>query len=208
MHLAAKYGHTRAVALLSKLGEKRKKDVTHAWDAKAFDAEASSMLRAASFSKTGLAFPDDFYATKNFTARELAIMFGHRESALAFPRYRGHEMQIAFSCACLTGDLELVQEFWRLQNGFWERAGLKSLAEYTYLPLPLAMISGNIEIVSLLLKEEFQGKFGWSADWAARSGSVPILKLMASLGANLASTHSVSLWDQRTALSHAIEYDR
>jgi hypothetical protein len=46
---------------------------------------------------------------KLFTPRELAVIFGHRDAAMAFPNFRNEKLGSSFSCACLMGDMRFVE---------------------------------------------------------------------------------------------------
>jgi hypothetical protein len=78
-HLAGKYGNAAVVKMLSEYADTRVAKQNYWRFIKIHDYEASARLQDTNAKTTGA------FETKLFTPRELAVIFGHRDAAMAFP---------------------------------------------------------------------------------------------------------------------------
>jgi ankyrin repeat protein len=103
LHLAARYGHIAAVKQITEISG-------HDWNRERATApQAIRKLKAAMGSRFNQQFAN-FFARKTFTARELAVIYGHVDTALSFPSGKNDDIRHALSCACMLGDVHMVEE--------------------------------------------------------------------------------------------------
>jgi len=214
LHLAARYGHASAVLLITR---------TSSHDGSGERATFPQATRKLQVS-TGKAFGQQlakFFARKTFSARELAVIFGHGTTALAFPNRKSDYHQ-AFSCASMLGDAQLVEALWdhHMQLRWHQRHG--SLGEvvrwFPAPPLHLAVMSGSPATVAFLLEQGMDPNdqssrsisrwmtdafpaYSAAAHYAAILGSTRLLLILKQRGADLAALDHRS----RTPLSYAVE---
>lgn len=201
VHLAARNGHTTAVKQLLKIPG-------HDWNRqRAVDQQASDMIKMAIGNKFAREL-ETFFRRKTFTAQELAIIYGHVDTVLAFHVEPGSDMLHALSCACMLGNLQIVDAIlYHLQNrqNYQKPESLYRQARwFPAPPLHLAVMSGNQATVALLLNQDIDSRkqaksqstyylFGYltgayppysaPAHYAATVGSLEILFLLERRGA-------------------------
>ena len=219
LHLAARYGHTDAVKLITKIP-------SHDWHRETATApQAIRKLKTAT--GNGTRFDRrfaDFFARKTFTARELAIMYRHVDTALSFPSTSNDDIRDALSCACMLGDVQMVEEIVDHYNNRWNFQRHSSIQSrvrwFPAPPLHLAVTSGDRATVVFFLergwkanRQSWRSIFNWSTDssplysspahYAAMNGSTALLEALWRRGADadLTSLDHRS----RTPLSYAVE---
>ncbi|KAE9362574.1 ankyrin [Stipitochalara longipes BDJ] len=157
---------------------------------------------------------------KTFTARELAVMYNHIDTALAFPAKVKDDILDALSCACILGDVKLVEKIWKShqRHSFYARHSQvkEAVRWFPVPPLHLAVISGSQATVNFLLEQGFLeaksqssgGKLtdGWPpysspVHYAAAVGSIELLLALKQKGAEMTTLDHKS----RTPLSYAVE---
>lgn len=118
LHLAASYGRTAAVKQITRIPG-------HDWKREgAIAPEAIKKIQASMSNKSGQKL-EAFSARKTFSARELAVIYGHVKTALAFPSRHDDDLFHAVSCACMLGDVHAVEVLWNHHNEtrwFFEKA--------------------------------------------------------------------------------------
>ncbi|KAI4160143.1 MAG: hypothetical protein LQ342_006001 [Letrouitia transgressa] len=155
VHLAARNGHTTAVKQLLKIPG-------HDWNRqRAVDQQASDMIKMAIGNKFAREL-ETFFRRKTFTAQELAIIYGHVDTVLAFHVEPGSDMLHALSCACMLGNLQIVDAIlYHLQNrqNYQKPESLYRQARwFPAPPLHLAVMSGNQATVALLLNQDIDSR--------------------------------------------------
>jgi hypothetical protein len=109
LHLAASYGRTAAVKQITRIPG-------HDWKREgAIAPEAIKKIQASMSNKSGQKL-EAFSARKTFSARELAVIYGHVKTALAFPSGHDDDHFHAVSCACMLGDVHAVEVLWNHHN--------------------------------------------------------------------------------------------
>ena len=214
LHLAARYGHTAAVLQITQTSTH---DVIR--DRATF-SQATRKLQ----DSVGMALGQhlaNFLARKTFSARELAVIFGHGGTALAFPDSQADYLQ-AFSCASMLGDAQLVETLWNHHNQLlWQQkhGSLgKAVRWFPAPPLHLAVMSGDRATVAFLLEQgldpndqssrsisrlmtEAFPAYSSTAHYAAMRGSTELLLKLKQRHADLTALDHQS----RTPLSYAVE---
>ncbi|KAI4264305.1 MAG: hypothetical protein L6R42_000580 [Xanthoria sp. 1 TBL-2021] len=213
LHLAAKHGHTAAVRQILKLSG-------HDWDKeRAKDQQAIEKIKTSTQSRYDKQF-ETFLQRKTFTARELAVIYGHTNTLLAFQSHsRGNTLH-AFSCACMIGDFDMVETLWKNITRFRHPSvsGGSQVRWFPAPPLHLAVMSGSRATVAFLLERGLQANaqstnyvsgfsteayppYSSPAHYAAAVGSAEILVALERRRADLtALDHRL-----RTPLSYAVE---
>jgi len=217
LHLAARHGHIAAVKQIAEISG-------HDWSSeRAKDLGAIRKIKASMGNRFDQRFAS-FFKEKKFTARELAIIYGHVDTALSFPSRRNDDIRHALSCACMLGDVHMVEEIWNhhKDRGYFQRhSSLESRVRwFPAPPLHLAVMSGNRPTVAFLLERGWKANsqssrsiFGWFTDaslrysspahYAAIVGSKELLNDLRRRGANADLTALDHL--SRTPLSYAVE---
>ena len=99
----------------------------HNWNReRAVDPQAIQDIKRAIGNKFDKQF-ETFYERKTFTARELAIIYGHPNTALAFHSESEGDILHALSCACMLGDVEMVETIWDHLKNRWYHQKPKQL---------------------------------------------------------------------------------
>ena len=159
LHLAAWSGHTAAVRQILKLSG-------HDWGReRAVAPHVIQNIQAALGNKFDQQF-EIFFAEKTFTARELAVINDHVDTALAFDRDSTNDIVNALACACMLRDVHMVETIWKNYEswprfqGYGRYLGNKNLdSQIRWFPAPLlhlAVMSGNGATVAFLLEEGLQ----------------------------------------------------
>ncbi|KAH9209267.1 ankyrin repeat-containing domain protein, partial [Leptodontidium sp. 2 PMI_412] len=211
LHLAAENGNTGAVKLITGLSG-------HVWHKeRAASPSAIEKIKEAMDHKFDRHL-QDFFDRKTFTARELAVINGHQATALAFPMSSDDDLLHAFSCACMLGDMEMVETLWHHNEKKrpWEHQHSSPEKHIRWFPAPpfhLAVMSGNRATVAFLLEKGFkattESRKTWKAyppysspaHYAAIVGDAQLLKMLERKGADLTAMNAV----HRTPLSYAVE---
>ena len=215
LHLAARHGRTSAVRQFLQLSG-------HDWNhERAWYPEATEKLKAATGNKLDKQL-EEFFHRKTFTARELAVVYGYKDTAFAFRVGSGGDILCALSCACIMGDADMVKAILReLENRWFFSETVPPHGQARWFPAPplhLATMSGDRATVNRLLESKAKvndqstnfwrrtfndGYPAYSAavHYAAVVGSKEILFDLERKGANLAALDHL----QRTPLSYAVE---
>ena len=166
----------------------------------------------------------EFFNEKLFTAQEIAAVYGHVEAALSFPSSSKDDLRHALSCACMLGNVHMVEEIWNHHKNrryFQSHWSLKSrVPSFPAPPLHLAVMSGSRPTVAFFLdrglnanEKSWQAFGGWfssrlplyssPAHYAATIGSTELLKDLRRRGADA----DLTALDHRsrTPLSYAVE---
>ncbi|KAF5618672.1 ankyrin repeat-containing protein [Fusarium sp. NRRL 52700] len=199
--LAARYGHSKVVKLLISNGG-------HAWKNDRADSPEN-------FYK--FKFPRVISHAKTLSARELAAIYGHESSVLAFPSTKKDDILHAMSSTCAIGNQSMVETIWRhhKQRSYFKRHlnPAKLVSTFHAPPLHLAVTSGNPALVAYLLERGFpvndQGttegsEYSSPAHYAAMTGSAEILYLLKSSECLMTSLD----FRERTPLSYAVEHEQ
>ena len=217
LHMAARYGHTDAVKLIIEIPG-------HDWHRERATApEAIQKLKNATGNRFDQQFAN-FFKKKTFTARELALTYSHIDTALSFPSSRNDDIRAALSCACILGDMHMVEEIMKhhnnrshLQKHWWMKSRVRW---FPAPPLHLAVMSGDSATVSFLLEQGWKANvqswrsiLNWSTDvsplysspahYAAMNGSRELLKALSRRGADADLTNLDH--KSRTPLSYAVQ---
>ncbi|MCJ1265248.1 Ankyrin-1 [Lobaria immixta] len=215
LHLAARHGHTNAARQILKLSG-------HNWNReRAKDPKAIGKIKNAIGNKFEKQF-EAFLERKTFTARELAVIYGHADTMLALPIKPGGDILHALSCAPLLGDVDMVDTIWdRLESRWYSEQLECTRCQVRWFPAPplhLAVMSGNRATVALFLEGGLQAKdqstnfvtgfftgayppYSSPAHYAAVAGSIETLSTLERRGADLTALDHLS----RTPLSYAVE---
>jgi ankyrin repeat protein len=215
LHLAAKYGNTGAVRQIASLDG-------HNWPReRATDPSAMTKIKKSTNGKFDRRL-GSFFARKTFSARELAVIYGHRDTAVAFPSADNDDLLHAFSCACMLGDVHMVETLWDHNERRWYfQKHIRPLDPVRWFPAPplhLAVMSRNRATVAILLERGMKvddessrsvvGMFtaalppySTPAHYAAMVGSTELLLMLEQKGADLTAFDHLS----RTPLSYAVE---
>lgn len=215
LHLAAKHGHTAAVRQILKLSG-------HDWDReRAKDQQAIEKIKTSTQSKSVKQF-EAFLQRKTFTARELAVIFGHTHTLVAFQSHSEGNTLHALSCACMIGDFDMVETLWKNITRQWFRyPSVSEGSQVRWFPAPplhLAVMSGSRATVAFLLERGLQANdqstnyvsrfftkayppYSSPAHYAAAVGSAEILIALERRRADLTALDH----RQRTPLSYAVE---
>jgi ankyrin repeat protein len=208
LHLAAKFGNTEAVELITQMKG-------HAWHTeRATSGNAINRIKDAVGGKSDKRL-EDFFDRKTFSARELAVLYGHQTTALAFP-ISSNDFLEAFSCACMLGDMDMAEALWNHHEAryrFQKYSSLKvQVLGFPAPPLHLAVMSGSRAMVAFLLEKGFEvtkkskkSKTGLQpysspAHYAAVVGSTELLLMLERRGADLTALDFL----YRTPLSYAV----
>ncbi|KAL8672384.1 MAG: hypothetical protein Q9168_003157 [Polycauliona sp. 1 TL-2023] len=216
LHLAARHGHINAVRQILGLSG-------HNWNTeRAKDQDAIQKVRTATH---GISDPqlEAFFQRKTYAARELAVIYGHIETALAFRYYSHGDPSYALSCACMMGNFHMVEKLWdRVSSSwFWQRSmpGYRQASWFPGPPLHLAIMSGDRATVAFLLERGLRADdqswntipsmftkayppYSSPAHYAAMVGSVLILEALDGKLADLTALDH----RRRTPLSYAVEH--
>ena len=120
VHLAAKCGRPEAVKRLVTLEG-------YQWNREqAIDAIAAARIKAAMQHRFDAAL-EQFFDRKTYSAKELAIMYGHADTAVAFHSYVNNDLPWAFSCACMMGRVHIVERLWKHNEARGYRSWAASL---------------------------------------------------------------------------------
>jgi ankyrin repeat protein len=212
MHLAARCGRTAAVTHFVQLGGRK-------WHKeRTVDAIATAKIKADMQHR----FDDslkEFFEERTFTAMELAVIYRHADTAVAFPRSSAGDLKSAFSLACMIGNIHMIKTLWEYSaatSDFWHNQRHFARAQVQGFPAPplhLAVMSRSLPAVAFLVvigawvnatrggsSTEFP-RHNSPAHYAAMIGSLSMLELLKHYDADL------TLWDynQRTPLSYAVE---
>ncbi|KAI9705828.1 MAG: hypothetical protein M1836_005234 [Candelina mexicana] len=210
LHLAAKYGHTAAVRQILELSG-------HDWDTeRAMDQQAIEKIKTATQSKFHSQF-ETFLQRKTFTARELAAMYSHTNTIHAFRSHSEGNTLHALSCACMLGNVDMVETLWsqKTSQWFWHRSQVRW---FPAPPLHLAVMSGSRATVAFLLERSLKATdqstnyvtsfftqayppYSSPAHYAAGVGSAEILIALERRRADLTALD----YQRRTPLSYAVE---
>ncbi|KAI4116791.1 MAG: hypothetical protein LQ338_007661 [Usnochroma carphineum] len=221
LHLAAHYGHTSVVKQILK------KRSGHDWNReRAADPQAIHKMKT----PMGYRFEkqlETFMRRKTFTARELAAVYGHADTALAFRIQSGGDIRHALSCACMLGNVTMVEAILNhlKDRSYFQKPGSldRQVPWFPAPPLHLAIMSGDRATADFLLPPAakfdkrardqstnylsgfFTGAYppySAPAHYAAMVGSTKILGLLERRNADLATLDHRS----RTPLSYAVEH--
>ena len=215
LHLAARNGHIAAVEQLAAI-------YSHDWHGeRATDPYAIEKLKNATAHRFDKHFAT-FFARKSFTARELAVIYGHVKAVVSFPSAKNDDLRHALSCACMLGDAHTVEEIWlhhERRSYFKKHGSLQTHVRwFPAPPLHLAIISEDRATVAFLLehgwKPHVQSSGSWFSDalpphsspahYAAMIGSTELLRALRRHG----SDADMTALDHRsrTPLSYAVEH--
>lgn len=214
LHLAAQSGHTGMVKQIT-----RAKGIgKHNWvEEKALSSAAVGKLR----STVKLRFHAQlktFFETKEFTAREIAVIFDNFDTVFAFPNGKNDDIFQALSCASLLGDTHMVEMIWAHYKYRWNHnkhwtSPNDQVEGFPAPPLQLAIMSGDKATVAFFLEQGVpssqQSKkssndypaYSSPAHYAAMIGSKEMLLALERTGADLTTLDHRS----RMPLSYAIE---
>lgn len=214
LHLAAKNGHTAAVQRILKVSGRH-------WDTeRAIDREAIEKIKTATQSQNDNQF-EIFLRRKTFTARELAVMYGHTNALLAFQSHSEGNTLHALSCACMIGNVDMVETLWNYisEPWFWQSSvpGGSQVRRFPAPPLHLAVMAGSQTTVAFLLERNLQANdqsanrvsnyltqayppYSSPAHYAAMVGSVEILGQLERRKGDLTALD----YRLRTPLSYAV----
>ncbi|KAL2073659.1 hypothetical protein VTL71DRAFT_10985 [Oculimacula yallundae] len=212
LHLAARHGNTEAVKLITRLGG-------HTWHTEmASDPKAIEKIKQAMGHKFDK-YLQGFFERKSFSARELAAIYGHKDTALAFPMHSYDDLRHALACACMLGNVELVELLWDHHSNrpwtFRHSSLEKQVQSFPAPPFHLAVMSGNRAVVAFFLEKGLKAttdsrktkkcypyaSYSSPAHYAAVVGDTKLLEMLQRRGADLTAEDYL----HRTPLSYAVE---
>ena len=213
LHLAAMNGHTGVVELII-----RNNGDGHDWRKERMEDPAAIQKINTTLGWRFSKQLEGWYGRKTFSAREIAAIYGHDQTALAFPSSSDDDIFHAISCACMLGDAHTVETLWRHHESrsWWATHSdpRKQVRQFPAPPLHLAVMSGDRATVAFLLERGLaaDGQSSSSSSDALRPYSAPahyaaivgLTKLLQTLERRQADLTALDFMG-RTPLSYAIE---
>jgi hypothetical protein len=144
LHLAASYGRTAAVKQITRIPG-------HDWKREgAIAPEAIQKIQASISNKSGHKL--EAFLAKTFSARELAVIYAHIKTVLAFSSRHDDDIFHAVSCACMLGDVHAVEvlrnhhnetQWFFEKHTRWTELPGSQVRWFPAPPLHFAVMSGN-----------------------------------------------------------------